>query len=548
MDNIDMYNQLSAEGHRFLQNQDLDRAILKWEEARELNPDDFSIYSTLSRAYKAKNNLNKSCSLLSKAIELKKDDFTLIYRYALLLFENKQYNKSIDYLIKAASMDPENISVINDLGVLYFYKKDFNQAINYFQKALNLDNSWLDSIINLIKTYLELKDYDLAGKSIEKYFELYPGNYEIQKMKEFLNHIRKNDPVEEKIGVELEFSGNKYQIDPIEIYEFDIKKDRIRSDIELSIVIPVMNEEENVPVLYKQLTDVLVDLKQNYEIIFVDDGSRDKTLSVLKSLSKKDSKLKIIEFRKNYGQTAAMSAGFKYAHGSVIITMDGDLQNDPEDIPRLLEKMAEGYDLVSGWRKDRQDKALTRVIPSKIANKIINKLISGTGIQLNDYGCTLKAYKRGIIKNIKLYGEMHRFIPAFAAWLGVKVTEIPVKHHPRKFGYAKYNLSRVSRVIFDLIVVRFFGDYLTRPIQFFGKIAKNLVGSGIVVLFILSLINISWSDFPIDFNTLLILFGLLCFSGLQLLIMGLLGEIMMRIYFEGQDKDAYIIEKIIQKN
>ncbi|KPA12073.1 glycosyl transferase family 2, partial [Candidatus Magnetomorum sp. HK-1] len=184
--------------------------------------------------------------------------------------------------------------------------------------------------------------------------------------------------------------------------------------------------------------------------------------------------VKVIQFRRNYGQTAAISAGFKYCSGSVVITIDGDLQNDPDDIPKLLEKMAEGYDLVSGWRKNRKDKLLSRKIPSLIANKIINKLIAGTGVKLNDYGCTLKAYKRGIVKNINLYGEMHRFIPVFAAWLGVNITEIPVNHRKRIKGEAKYNLSRVSRVIFDLVLVRFYSDYLTRPIKFFGKIAKLL--------------------------------------------------------------------------
>ncbi len=243
-------------------------------------------------------------------------------------------------------------------------------------------------------------------------------------------------------------------------------------------------------------------------------------------------------------QTAAINAGFKYAHGSVVITMDGDLQNDPADIPRLLQKMSEGYDLVSGWRKDRHDKFLTRRVPSAIANMMINKLIAGTGIRLNDFGCTLKAYKKGVVKNINLYGEMHRFIPVFAAWLGVQVAEVEVNHRHRVFGKAKYNLSRVSRVVFDLIVVRFFSDYMTRPIQFFGKVAKKLGLLGFLSLLTLSLLTI-FTTINISVNTILILGGLLLFAILQILSMGLLGEIMTRTYFEGQKKDYYVVEKII---
>ncbi|NLD95147.1 MAG: glycosyltransferase family 2 protein [Fibrobacter sp.] len=312
----------------------------------------------------------------------------------------------------------------------------------------------------------------------------------------------------------------------------------------LSIVVPVYNEEENIPILYKELNDMLNNLKQDYEIIFIDDGSRDKSRDVLTALSKDDKKVNVIFFRRNYGQTAAISAGFKYAHGDVIVTLDADLQNDPADIPKLLQKMSEGYDLVNGWRQKRQDKVLTRKIPSMIANRIINKLIEGTNVQLRDFGCTLKAYKHGIVKNIHLYGEMHRFIPVFAAWIGVKVTEIPVNHRPRIHGTAKYNLSRVSRVIFDLIVVRFFSDYMTRPIQFFGKIAKKITGYGFLIIAALSTAGL-FHFLPISLNTVLILIALLLFSSLQLLTMGLIGEILIRFYFEMQHKDSFVVERIL---
>jgi glycosyltransferase involved in cell wall biosynthesis len=318
-------------------------------------------------------------------------------------------------------------------------------------------------------------------------------------------------------------------------------------DIGLSIVVPVFNEEENIPVLYNELSLTLKNLKQNYEIIFIDDGSTDRSKEALRVLAQADKRVKVIFFRRNYGQTAALGAGFKYAHGAVVVTLDADLQNDPADIPKLLEKMAEGYDLVNGWRRDRQDKLWTRKIPSTIANRIINKLIEGTNVQLRDFGCTLKAYKKEIVKNIHLYGEMHRFIPVFAAWIGVKVTEIPVNHRPRIHGMAKYNLSRVSRVIFDLIVVRFFSDYMTRPIQFFGKIAKKLMGYGIVVIAMLAALGL-FKILPISLNTILLLFALLFFSSLQLLTMGLIGELMIRFYFEVQKKDYYVVESILNNS
>ena len=307
---------------------------------------------------------------------------------------------------------------------------------------------------------------------------------------------------------------------------------------------PVYNEEENIPVLYRELSETLKNLRQNYEIIFIDDGSTDGGRAALTVIAEKDNRVKVIFFRRNYGQTAALGAGFKYAHGAVVITLDADLQNDPADIPKLLEKMAEGYDLVNGWRRDRRDKMWSRRIPSMIANRIINKLIEGTNVQLRDFGCTLKAYKKEIVKNIHLYGEMHRFIPVFAAWIGVKVTEIPVNHRPRVHGVAKYNLSRVSRVIFDLIVVRFFSDYMTRPIQFFGKIARKLMSYGTIVIALCAALGF-FRILPISLNTILLLFALLFFSSLQLLTMGLIGELMIRFYFEVQHKDYYVVESIL---
>ncbi|MDO5576457.1 MAG: glycosyltransferase family 2 protein [Fibrobacter sp.] len=360
--------------------------------------------------------------------------------------------------------------------------------------------------------------------------------------------MEKETPVKSSQSFANFIDGNRYQDDSIQITPMHIIEKfgstNSAASIALSVVIPVYNEENNLPILYRELDETLKTLCQEYEIIFIDDGSRDQSRNVIKSLAKNDKRIKAIFFRRNYGQTAALSAGFKYAHGDVIVTLDADLQNDPADIPKLLHKMSEGYDLVNGWRKNRQDKFFTRKIPSLIANRIINKLIEGTNVQLNDFGCTLKAYKQGIVKNIHLYGEMHRFIPVFAAWIGVKVTEIPVNHRKRIHGATNYDLSRVSRVIFDLIVVRFFSDYMTRPIQFFGKLAKSVTTCGLLILAFLSVCGYK-QILPVSLNTVLIIATLLLFSSMFLLTVGLIGELMIRFYFEVQNRDSFVVERIL---
>ncbi|HPY97403.1 MAG TPA: glycosyltransferase family 2 protein [Candidatus Cloacimonadota bacterium] len=368
--------------------------------------------------------------------------------------------------------------------------------------------------------------------------KIYGIDANIKELKTQLKLISNNADIP-NTSIHIELSNQIYEIDPFNIIS-NIGKDDIKG-IDISVVIPIMNERKNLPILYEKLVNVLGDLDQRYEIIFIDDGSRDGSTEYLRNLSLSETNVVLIQFRRNYGQTAALSAGFAYANGHVIITMDGDLQNDPADIPKLLEKMAEGYDLVNGWRKDRQDKAISRRLPSMIANKIINYLIQGTRIQLNDFGCTLKAYKKEIVKNIRLYGEMHRFIPVFAAWLGVRVAEIPVKHHPRIHGTAKYNLSRVSRVLFDFLVIRFFSDYMTRPIQFFGKIVKKIFLWGTALFISLSIASIFTT---LSFNTLIILYAIMLTLCTQVLFIGLIGELVIRVYFEVQNKDYYIVEAI----
>ena len=314
-----------------------------------------------------------------------------------------------------------------------------------------------------------------------------------------------------------------------------------KEKIDLSIVIPIYNERESVDRLYKELDKSLLKLGIDYEVIFIDDGSVDGTYNKLLEIHKKNSSYKIIRFRRNFGQTAAISAGFNYSKGDAIITLDADLQNDPQDIPVMLNKLNEGYDIVSGWRKNRKDKTITRRFPSVIANKIISKL---TGVYLHDYGCTLKAYKREVVKNIELYGEMHRYIPAVASWMGVKVAEIPVTHHSRKFGKSKYGISRTIRVILDIITIKFLLSYSQRPIQIFGLVGLFSGTVGFIITAYLIVMRIFFNQGLAD-RPLFILSIFMIFIGIQLITMGLLAEITMRIYHEAQEKPTYVIKDII---
>ncbi len=307
--------------------------------------------------------------------------------------------------------------------------------------------------------------------------------------------------------------------------------------VRCSVVIPVYNEEESIKILIPQLKTVLDHQKEAYEVIFVDDGSTDQTSSIITAEAKKFPEIKLIILRRNFGQTAALSAGFDAAVGDVIIPMDGDLQNDPEDIPQLLKKIEEGYDVVSGWRVNRQDMFFSRRLPSNLANKLISLT---TNVHLHDYGCTLKAYKREVLQSIELYGEMHRFIPALASLVGVRVTEIPVNHRARTHGISKYGISRTIRVILDLITVKFLLSYSTKPIQIFGLLGLiSIFGSfGLLVGIVYARI---WHDFLLANNSLFLLAVLFFMLGVQFIAMGLLGEIIMRTYHEAQGKPIYVI-------
>lgn len=306
----------------------------------------------------------------------------------------------------------------------------------------------------------------------------------------------------------------------------------------LSVCVPIYNEEESIPILYENIKNVLCKLNREWEIILINDGSVDGSAAIMDQLAEKDSRVKIIHFRRNYGQTAAMMAGIDYASGDVIIPIDADLQNDPEDIPKLLAKLDEGFDVCSGWRQNRKDNALRRNLPSRIANWIISKI---SGVHLHDYGCSLKAYNKDIIKGIKLYGEMHRFIPIYASWYGAKVTEIPVAHYPRKFGQSKYGLERVVKVVLDLAVVKFLDRYAQKPMYVFGGIGMlSLLLSGLAAVWALYLKffdNTSLVQTPLP-----LMFVFTALTGVICLLMGLLAELVMRTYHESQKKDVYHVK------
>ena len=309
----------------------------------------------------------------------------------------------------------------------------------------------------------------------------------------------------------------------------------------VSIIIPAYNEATSLKVLLDELGYFLKEFQYNYEIIFVDDGSTDNTFNVLKDASLNDPHIKAIRLRRNFGQSAALLAGIDYSTGDVIVPLDADLQNDPNDIPRLLNLITEGYDLVSGWRKNRQDRTLDRKIPSMIANKLISWV---SGVSLHDYGCSLKAYRREILGGFRLYGELHRFLPICASWNGAKVTEIEVNHKPRIFGKSKYGLSRTYKVILDLIVLKFLSDFSTKPIYFFGGFAS--------VCFMFSILLTAWSFYlklfkhiDLDATPLLIFSAVFVIVSVQLLLMGILADLLMRTYFESQDKKTYQVRDAV---
>ena len=311
--------------------------------------------------------------------------------------------------------------------------------------------------------------------------------------------------------------------------------------MDISVVVPLYNEEDNVQLLYEEIKGVLDTMAEQAEIVFVDDGSRDRTLAKLEAIQAGDDHVRVVSLRRNFGQTAAMTAGFDHARGGVIITMDGDLQNDPHDIPQLVAKLNEGYDVVTGWRHDRQDAFLSRRLPSQLANRLISWV---TGVGLHDYGCTLKAFRREVIDNINLYGEMHRFIPAIASGMGISFTEVKVNHRARRFGTSKYGISRTIRVVLDLITVKFMLSYATRPLHVFGTVGVVSSLLGVLIALVLTvqrqLYGVALANRP-----LLLLAVLLIFMGIQFITIGLLAELVVRTYHESQKKPIYYVRKVL---
>lgn len=308
------------------------------------------------------------------------------------------------------------------------------------------------------------------------------------------------------------------------------------------MIVLVFNEAESIAPLHEELSGVLEGLDTSYEILYIDDGSRDGSTEKIAQLALNDPHVRAVSFRRNFGQTAAVQAGIDNSRGEILIFMDGDMQNDPHDIPRLLEKIDDGYDVVSGWRKNREDSA-SRVLPSRVANWIIAKV---TGIPLNDFGCTLKAYRREVIQDVKLYGEMHRFIPVYASWVGARITELPVNHRKRTFGRSKYSLSRTSRVLLDLMTVKLLGSYSTKPIYFFGFAAFWLWALALVFAAVV-IIQKLLPPYPYAHNNpLLLLAVFLAIVGAQFILMGLLAELSIRTYHESQGKNVYVVREVIE--
>src|SRR5213082_3945516 len=310
----------------------------------------------------------------------------------------------------------------------------------------------------------------------------------------------------------------------------------------VSAIVLVYNEIDSIEPLHRELMGVLAALGRSFEVVYIDDGSRDGSTERLGQLASRDARVRVVSFRRNFGQTAAVQAGIDHSRGAVLLFLDGDMQNDPHDIPHLLQKIDEGYDVVSGWRRDRRDDA-SRVIPSKIANWVIARL---TGVQLSDFGCTLKAYRREVIQGVRLYGEMHRFIPVFAAMVGARITELPVNHRPRTYGKSKYSFTRASRVMLDLVTVKLLGSYSTKPMYFFGFAAFALWALAAVFAAIVLLQKLLPPYVYAHNNPLLRLSVVLLTVGVQFILMGLLAELSIRTLHESQAKPVYVIREIIE--
>ncbi|MFQ5863111.1 MAG: glycosyltransferase family 2 protein [Candidatus Brocadiales bacterium] len=319
-------------------------------------------------------------------------------------------------------------------------------------------------------------------------------------------------------------------------------EERNKGGLDISVVVPLFNEEENIPELYRRLKDVLDGLNRDYEVIFINDGSTDSTQRVLEDIFRGDERVKVVELRTNFGKSPALSAGFDSARGDIVLSMDGDLQDCPEDIPKFIEKIDEGYDVVSAWRMDRKEPFLTRRLPSKIANWCMAKL---SGLDLHDFGNAYKAYRREVIKGIKIYGEHHRFIPALAKNVGATVVEIPVRNEPRKYGKSKYGLGRIPRVFFDMITVKFLLTYSTRPLHILGPIGSFFGIIGVFLGMRLAYLKVFYGE-QLGTKVSLSVCVLCIFLAVQIITSGLLAELLVRIYYESQGKEIYTIRRVLE--
>ncbi|MBN2501894.1 MAG: glycosyltransferase family 2 protein [Anaerolineales bacterium] len=327
------------------------------------------------------------------------------------------------------------------------------------------------------------------------------------------------------------------------VIEQEVPHMTAKATVEVSVVIPIYNEEQTVPLLHEALHAALDDHSCTWEVIFVDDGSRDGSLDALEALAADDPEhTRVVALRRNFGQTAAISAGIDYSTGEIIVLMDGDMQNDPADIPMLLDKLNEGYDVVSGWRINRQDTFITRTLPSRIANGLISRV---TGVHLHDYGCSLKAYRREVLRGFRLYGEMHRFIPAYAGYVGAKIVEVPVRHHPRKHGKTNYGLERTVKVILDLFTVKFLSGFSNKPIYLFGTPGIMFMGLGSVGLFYLLLRKLIFLGGIAD-SPIFLISVMLFLMGFQSILMGLIAEMVARTYHESQSKPIYNVRYVVR--
>ncbi len=528
------------------------RAIELLERAAALRPGHAETLNDLGVLWNAVGDRRKATEYLDAALDADPDHIDAVHNAAVLAFEEHDDDRAVGLFERLAELAPEENDTHVHLGFLRERQGDIRAAADHFRRATTIDPRDEVALYNLGTCLYRLADYDGAADAFRRCMDV-AENVSDVRLGLAMSLIRL-DRADDALEVWDDFPGTATQ--------FNVKKQRAvphlrksaaiepftmvdagdnggggtrQGSMDVSVVIPVFNEEGNIDILYRKLSAVMESLDRSYEVIFVDDGSYDRTLTVLRTVARKDRRVKVLSFRRNYGQTAALAAGFDYARGEVIVTMDGDLQNDPEDIPRMLEKMAEGYDLVSGWREHRQDRLWTRRIPSVVANRLIARI---TGVKLHDYGCTLKAYKRGVVKNIRLYGEMHRFIPAVASWLGVKTVEIPVRHHPRQYGTTKYGLTRVVRVVLDLINVKFLTSYMTRPMQYFGKL-------GVYVLVAACLAAAAMLAFGVSLELVFLSTMLLGLASLQFVTMGVLAEIIVRTYHESQSKPIYVVKEVI---